>query len=94
MMTIDDLERVLSLPRDPGAAGFDPAVMTAAGQLAELAADHKGLRAALFEAVQLLLVALAIESDHPGRRLRMMIDELSEGSAEMLELTGRARGDA
>lgn len=94
MMTIDDLERVLSLPCDPGAPGFNPAIMSAAGQLAELAADHKGLRAALFGSVQMLLVALALESDDPRRRLRIMMDELRNGSDEMLTLTGYARADA
>lgn len=94
MMTQEDLDRVLSLPRDPDAPGFGPAVMALGAQLAEQAVENKGLRAALYEAVQLLLVGLSIETDRPRATLHMLIAELTEQTEELLALTGNAHLDA
>lgn len=94
MMTVDDMERVLCLPRDPNLPEFGPAVMPAGAQLAEAATENKGLRAALYEAVQLLLVALSIETDRPRATLHMLIAELTEQTEELLALTGNSRPDA
>ncbi|KGJ18703.1 hypothetical protein [Paracoccus sanguinis] len=94
MMTVDDMQRVLSLPGDPEHPEFGPAVMEAGARLAMAAADDRGLRAALHEAVQLVLVGMSIETDRPRATLHMLIAELTEGAEELLALTGHARHDA
>lgn len=93
-MSVTDFTTELTLPCDPDAPEFWPAVMKAGATLAEAAVDSKGLRAALFEAVQLVMVGISIETDRPRATLHMLICELTEQAEELLAMTGAARPDA
>lgn len=94
MMTIEDVQRLIDLPQDPDAPGFDNAAMVAGAALAMAAADNRGVRAALLEAAQMVVVGIAMDTDRPRATVDMLIGEISQGCVDLLALTGEARLDA
>lgn len=94
MMTIDDMERLASLPQDPKSPGFDRAARDAGAALALAAADNRGLRAALLEAVEMVIVGIAVETDRPRATIDLLVADLNDRCVDLLALTGKARCNA
>ena len=93
-MTIDDMKRLASLPQDPAAPGFGRAAQDAGAALALAASENRGLRAALLEAVELVIVGIAAETDRPRATVDLLVADLGERCVDLLALTGKARRDA